>query len=56
VIGYIDLPVAKMFKIPGKSRRYIFGITDLKFRGFMVFNATLKIFQYVMKFRYALKS
>ena len=32
MIGYIDLPVAKMFKIPGKSQRYIFGITDLTFR------------------------
>ena len=32
VIGYIDLPVAKMFYIPGKSQRYIFGITDLTFR------------------------
>jgi hypothetical protein len=33
VIGYIaiDLPVAKMFYIPGKSQRYIFGITDLTF-------------------------
>jgi hypothetical protein len=29
VIGYIDLPVAKMFYIPGESQRYIFGITDL---------------------------
>ena len=32
VIGYIDLPVAKMFYIPVKSQRYIFGITDLTFR------------------------
>ena len=32
VIGYIDVPVAKMFYIPGKSQRYIFGITDLTFR------------------------
>ena len=32
VIGYIDLPVAKMFYIPGKSRRNIFSITDLTFR------------------------
>jgi hypothetical protein len=32
VIGYIDLPVAKMFYIPGKNQRYIFGITDLTFR------------------------
>ena len=32
VIGYIDLPVEKMFYIPGKSQRYIFGITDLMFR------------------------
>ena len=32
VIGYIDLPVGKMFYIPGKSQRYIFGITDLTFR------------------------
>ena len=31
VIGYIDLPVAKMFYIPVKSQRYIFGITDLTF-------------------------
>ena len=29
VIGYIDLPVAKMFYIPGKST--IFGFTDLTF-------------------------
>jgi hypothetical protein len=32
VIGYIDLPVAKMFYIPGEIQRYIFGITDLTFR------------------------
>ena len=32
VIGYIDLPVAKMNYIPGKSQRYSFGITDLTFR------------------------
>ena len=32
VIECIDLPVAKMFFIPGKSQRYIFGITDLTFR------------------------
>jgi hypothetical protein len=31
VIGYIDVPVAKMFYIPGKSQRFIFGITDLTF-------------------------
>ena len=31
VIGYIGLPIAKMFYIPGKSQRYIFGITDLTF-------------------------
>jgi hypothetical protein len=30
VIGYIDLPVAKMFYIPVKSQRYILGITDLQ--------------------------
>jgi hypothetical protein len=29
---FIGLPVAKMFYIPGKSQRYIFGITDLTFR------------------------
>jgi hypothetical protein len=32
VIGYIDLPVAKMFYIPGEVQRYICGITDLMFR------------------------
>jgi len=32
VIEYIDLPVAKMFYIPGKSQRHIFGISDLTFR------------------------
>ena len=32
VIGYIDLPVAKRFYIPGKSRRHDFSITELTFR------------------------
>jgi len=32
VIGYIDFPVAKMFYIPGKSKRSNFGNTDLTFR------------------------
>ena len=31
-IGYTDLPVTKMFYIPGKSKRSIFGITDLTLR------------------------
>jgi hypothetical protein len=39
VIGYIDLPVAKMFYIPGESQRYIFGITDLTFRMLAIYQA-----------------
>jgi hypothetical protein len=51
VIGYIDLPVAKRFYIPGESQRYIFGITERLISYIKPLMPVLK-----MKLRYALKS
>jgi hypothetical protein len=48
VIGYIDLPVPKMFYIPGESQRYIFGITDpCKFQGIQPLKKILLLHYYL---------
>jgi hypothetical protein len=42
VIGYIDLPVAKMFYIPGESQRYIFGITEQPLKKILLLHYYMK--------------